>query len=438
MHDMPLPLFADCPLLRYATPNFIRKNKRIDYRNIFNALVEQIDQRELAIFWFVGWALVPCTETIYNLVRSIRYNILDENRNASNESARGKFLKILTSWKHNDDNKAEEHARDDDLVEEEDVKSVKKEQTRKSFARSATFQVVDHFSQASKIALSVIVVDGLAFVGNMIGYAEGVMSKMPSIYSRVVYTGWFTTRLQALKRNMLKSVSGRTKKLGKLVVFDRLIDGLMYFAWGLSILDYLEVETGVALKSLFSVGATGTLVLGLASKELASEFMNGIHLNLSDKMYENDSVRLSDGTSGVVENMGWLETMIRSSDDVVVGIPNSQLSSKIVYNLSQTPTCQVKQALRIDYADADKMTKLLETIKIEIKAACPKLITDGSRAFNAHWRGYADDHLEVVVDCHFKIKPTGGEYWNNRQRVLEAIYRAVKKTGVHFVIAKSD
>jgi hypothetical protein len=54
--------------------------------------------------------------------------------------------------------------------------------------------------------------------------------------------------------------------------------------------------------------------------------------------------------------------------------------------------------------------------------------------FRAHWRNYEDDHLQIVVDCHFHIRPTGDEYWDNRQRVLEAIYEAATKTGVHFEI----
>ena len=33
---------------------------------------------------------------------------------------------------------------------------------------------------------------------------------------------------------------------------------------------------------------------------------------------------------------------------------------------------------------------------------------------------YDDDHLQIVVDCHFMIKPTtGNEYWDNRQNILE-------------------
>jgi len=56
------------------------------------------------------------------------------------------------------------------------------------------------------------------------------------------------------------------------------------------------------------------------------------------------------------------------------------------------------------------------------------------RPFRAHWRNYEDDHLQIVVDCHFMIKPTGDEYWDNRQNVLEAINQAATKTGVHFEI----
>lgn len=127
-----------------------------------------------------------------------------------------------------------------------------------------------------------------------------------------------------------------------------------------------------------------------------------------------------------------METQIRNSDELAVKIPNTHLAGQRIYNLSRTPRSQVKQTLRISYDDASKIPALLENIKEEIKQACPKLITDGSRSFRAHWVNYEADHLQVVVDAHFDIKPTGSEYHENRQNVLEAIYRAVKKTGVHF------
>ena len=131
----------------------------------------------------------------------------------------------------------------------------------------------------------------------------------------------------------------------------------------------------------------------------------------------------------LLSNCSLLNLQIQNSDDVVVGVPNSQLTGQRVYNLSRTPQSQVKQTLRIRYEDASKIPLLLETIKEEITNDCDKLIPGRLRA---HWSNFEDDHLQVVVDAHFSIKPTGNEYHDNRQKVLQAIYRAVKKTGVNF------
>ncbi len=45
---------------------------------------------------------------------------------------------------------------------------------------------------------------------------------------------------------------------------------------------------------------------------------------------------------------------------------------------------------------------------------------------------HKDDQLQVVVDCHFTLKPTGNEYWDDRQWVSEAIHLAAEKTGIQF------
>jgi hypothetical protein len=76
---------------------------------------------------------------------------------------------------------------------------------------------------------------------------------------------------------------------------------------------------------------------------------------------------------------------------------------------------------------------LFDAIKQEIRLACPALITDGSRPFRVYWTDYIDENLAVMVDTHFRLKPIGDEYWENRQRVLQAIDRAVKKVGMSFL-----
>mmetsp|Transcript_5255 Transcript_5255/g.11626 ORF Transcript_5255/g.11626 Transcript_5255/m.11626 type:complete len:507 (+) Transcript_5255:69-1589(+) len=437
---------------------FVRREGSPSFKQVFNALADLVDEREFALFAMIGWGLVPVTKSVYDVYANVTGRGL-EGEDDEEDVDEGKPLKarireayeVLTPW--DDEKLAASLGREVVGKEELGKKKAQSDSTgeggvkRKKltqFRDTLVFQVVDHISQASKISLAVVVVDCLALIGKMMGYNYGgLMGNAPRIFSKVVITGWIASRLSVFKRYFLKRAlpdadgnafdfASEVEDMGKLNVVDNLLNGVLYTLWLLHLLDFLEVETGFAVKSLFSLGATGTLVFGLASKDLASQLISGLTLHLSEKMYEGDDVRFSDGTTGKITQMGWMETAIRNSDELTVRIPNTELAGQRVYNLSRTPRSQVTQTLRISYDDAAKIPLLLTAIKEEIKTSCPKLITDGSRSFRANWRNYEDDHLQVVVDCHFTIKPTGDEYWDNRQSMLEAIYRAVKKTGVHF------
>ena len=118
----------------------------------------------------------------------------------------------------------------------------------------------------------------------------------------------------------------------------------------------------------------------------------------------------------------------------MVTIPNAQVSNQRVQNLARTGTCQVKQVLWFRYEDIEKIPGVIKAIKEEIRASCPKLITDGSRPFRVHWSDFKEDHLEVLVNANFNIKPYGDEYMDNRQAVLLAIARAVQKNVLEFAL----
>lgn len=120
---------------------------------------------------------------------------------------------------------------------------------------------------------------------------------------------------------------------------------------------------------------------------------------------------------------------------IVTSIPNKQIATQRVQNLSETATYQVKETLWFKYDDIDKIPMVIEEIKKEIQTSCPKLITDGSRPFRVHWNEYKDDHLEVLVNINFSVSPASGlECMDNRQAAMQAIGRAVKKSGVEFAI----
>ena len=273
---------------------------------VFKDVTDLIHEGEVAVFALVGWGLVPLTESLYDVYLSQKSVNGDENED-DNMGAEADYETTTHSTSSSNT-----------------VGAAKGENTVHPFRRTRLFHLVDHISQASKIALGVITVDVLALLSRKMGYNPwGIMEKISQIFSKIVYTGWFTYRIKLFKRYLLdKRFNG---DLGKMHVFDQLGDGLLYATFVVSMLNYLQVQTGLALTSLFSVGATGTLVFGLASKDVASQLLSGLTLHLSEKLFEGDDVRFHDGTSGQIVSMGWFETMVRNSDEIVVGVPNTEV-----------------------------------------------------------------------------------------------------------------
>ena len=305
---------------------------------------------------------------------------------------------------------------------------------KKDFVDTGYHVVADHLQQVSRIALMCYLVDLVKVIIVEMGFDGEVIPHIPKVFARTAYTVWAGRRVALLKKWLLcKAWKKQPDQLGRMELIDHLLDALIVMIVALALIDNYNHELGFAMKSVFALGSVGTLVFSLASQGIAANLMNGLLLSASDRVYEGDSVIFGDGLEGVVVKMGWLETLVRQNDEVMMTVPNSDLASEKLSNLSRLTKCQVKQVLRFEYKDINKLPKLCDDIKSEIMAVCPELITDGSRPFRAHWVGYEEFSVNVVVEAHFQIRPLGDSYWNNRQKVLEAINRAVVKNDVQFV-----
>jgi len=118
---------------------------------------------------------------------------------------------------------------------------------------------------------------------------------------------------------------------------NRVLDVIIYGCAAISVVDLLGVHIGFALKSVFGLGSFGTLVLSLASKDVAAEFVGGLMIQSSSFFYEGESVVLQDGTSGKVLKIGWLHTYIQKADDFLVRVPNSQISHQRIAREKRKP-----------------------------------------------------------------------------------------------------
>jgi len=249
----------------------------------------------------------------------------------------------------------------------------------------------------------------------------------------VAFCAWGGMTACIVKRVILiQSVAGKT--LGRVALFDRLMDFVIFLVTIMTILDQLKIDMSGGLQTILSFGGIGALAFSLASKDLVEQIVGGFAINAWDAFDKGDKIRLGDGTEGIILEIGLLETLIQQFDNIVVRIPNSQLTTARVMNLSRVKKSRLTQELRFKYSDLDKLPAVLDEIKQEIRLSCPKLISDGSKPFRAVLVEYKSDHIQGQVMAHFDIQPSTGEYVNNRQEFVLAIARAMKKHDVEFAM----
>jgi small-conductance mechanosensitive channel len=95
---------------------------------------------------------------------------------------------------------------------------------------------------------------------------------------------WVAQRLCIFKHYWLgKAIDKAPSKLGRLSFVDELIGGLVFMVTALFLLDILDVEMGAGVKSMFAFGSAGTLVIGLASRDVAVMFVLGLTLQTTDR-----------------------------------------------------------------------------------------------------------------------------------------------------------
>ena len=256
----------------------------------------------------------------------------------------------------------------------------------------------------------------------------------PKLLASAVYGFWVARKLSQFKAHLINQFFQRYPNRAKKnlastkVLYNRTLDTIIYLIMTLLLLDANSIDAGVALKSLLTLGGVSSVVVGLALKDPVSEIITGTSVLLSDKFSTGEVIQLGDGTTGRVQGVQWTDISVRGNDDSSVRIPHSQLAKQRIINLSRTPNSVVNQQVRLPYKGTAPIKALVENIKREIIATCPKLLADdGYRNLLVHWTDFERDSIVISIEAHFAIARLSPEYWDNRQDLLFSISRAVEK-----------
>lgn len=91
---------------------------------------------------------------------------------------------------------------------------------------------------------------------------------------------------------------------------------------------------GVQITPILTALGVGGLAVALALQPTLSNLFSGIQILMTRKIRVGDMLRLSTGEEGVVVDITWRETTIRTPPNNLVMIPNASLATSLVTNYS--------------------------------------------------------------------------------------------------------
>ena len=89
------------------------------------------------------------------------------------------------------------------------------------------------------------------------------------------------------------------------------------------------------LTSLLATGGVLAMIIGLAVQVNISNIFSGIAMNMERPFQIDDWVKIGEFTEGKVMDISWRTTRLRTRDDTVLCIPNSQASESPIENFSR-------------------------------------------------------------------------------------------------------
>lgn len=192
---------------------------------------------------------------------------------------------------------------------------------------------------------------------------------------------------------------------------------------GLFILQNLNVNVGSLLAGL----GIGGVAVALAAKDTIANFFGSVMIFVDRPFQIGDWVAIS-GVEGIVEEVGFRSTRIRTFYNSQVTVPNAKFTEANIDNFGRREYRRTYTTLNLTYdTTTEQMQAFVEGIRAIIRA------NQYTRKdyYEIHMSGFGAHSLDVMVYFFFKVS-SWSEELRERHNVFLEIMRLAEKLGVSF------
>ncbi|WP_058911256.1 mechanosensitive ion channel family protein [Entomohabitans teleogrylli] len=186
---------------------------------------------------------------------------------------------------------------------------------------------------------------------------------------------------------------------------------------------------GMSLSGLLTFGGIGGIAIGMAGKDILSNFFSGIMLYFDRPFNIGDWIRSPDrNIEGTVAEIGWRTTKIITFDQRPLYIPNSIFAAISVENPGRMTNRRINTILGLRYEDADKIAVISDDIRNMLKTSEN---IDQNRTLLVYFNGFGDSSLNIMVYC-FTRTTLWAEWLEIQQGIFLKMIEIVHGHGADF------
>lgn len=236
----------------------------------------------------------------------------------------------------------------------------------------------------------------------------------------IIDATWLTLRLIDTFSRFLQSTASRTEsKLDDQLV--PLIRKSLKTFVGLLAFIFVIQNLGYSVGSLLAGLGIGGLAFALAAKDTLSNLFGSLAILIDRPFAVGDWIE-TENDEGVVEEVGFRSTRIRTFGKTQISIPNNELANRVINNWSRMPIRRVKMIVGVTYeSSAKQMDAVVEGIKTLLRSR-EDVHQD---FFLVNFRDFGASSLDILV-YYFTTTTNWAEYLRIRQEINIEIMKLVE------------
>ena len=183
-------------------------------------------------------------------------------------------------------------------------------------------------------------------------------------------------------------------------------------------------EIGLSISGLLAFGGVGGLIVGLAAKDLLSNFFGGMMIFFDRPFRVGEFIKSPDrNIEGVVEKIGWRLTVVRTFSKNVLYIPNTAFSSIIVENATRMSNRRINETIGIRYDDLNKMKDIIQDVNNILEN---NMDIDQTQKAKVYFKSFSASSCDFFIYA-FTITKDWEEFLRIKQDVLLKVAEIIEK-----------